>query len=117
MVRHYKKKEVLRQWSPEDLENALDGIKSGKLSIRAAAKTYNIPRSTISDYLRGKSTVGCALGRPPALPSKVEDNLVSKAMEAADKGLGVSRLQMMTKAGMSIGEKPTNKNKIIYNCK
>ncbi len=58
-----------------------------------------MPRSTVSDYSRGASVSGCALGRPPALPSKVEEGLVEKAMDAAGKGMGVSRLQLMRKAG------------------
>ena len=100
MVRKYKKKNILRNYSQEALDQALEEVRGGKLSIRAAAKTYDVPRSTISDYLRGNSVEGCSLGRPPALPTKVEESLVTKAIDAANKGLGVSRLHMMTKAGM-----------------
>ena len=96
MVRKYKKRNILRNYSQEALDQALEEVRGGKLSIRAAAKKYNIPRSTTSE----NSVDGCSLGRPPALPTKVKDTLVSKAIDAANKGLGVSRLHMTTKAGM-----------------
>ena len=39
------------------------------------------------------------IGRPPTLPSSVEDNLVTATKRAADMGFGLSRKQLLTKTG------------------
>ena len=53
MVRRYKKKDLVRNWKQEDLVKALAEIKQGSISVRAAAKKYNIPKSTMQDYAKG----------------------------------------------------------------
>ena len=60
------------QWTEEVMQNAIDAIKSGKLSIRKASKTFSIPASSISDWLYGK-TKKKRHGFDPYL-TKVEEN-------------------------------------------
>ena len=44
------------KWSNERLCAAMEAVKSKQISTRAAAKTFVLPPSTLSDHLRGKST-------------------------------------------------------------
>ena len=53
MPRVYKKKGSKNKWTDEQLREGLGKIKTGELSLRAAAITYDIPKSTLSDHLRG----------------------------------------------------------------
>lgn len=39
------------------------------------------------------------IGRPPTLPSSIEDNLVQATKKAADMGFGLSKRQFLAKAG------------------
>ena len=64
------KKNVLRKWSQEDLEKAMEAVRGG-MSQRDAANQFNIPKSTLGDYCSGRSTLGTPLGRAPAIPAKV----------------------------------------------
>ena len=55
MVRRYQKNKILRQWKDEDLQRAVEKVRGGELSVRAAAKHYKIPKSTLHDYIKGKT--------------------------------------------------------------
>lgn len=41
------------KYSPETLQKALDEVKTGALTAYAAHKKYDIPKSTLSDKLKG----------------------------------------------------------------
>jgi hypothetical protein len=86
------------KYKAEDLQRAMTAVKGG-LSLRKAEVEFGIPRSTISDRVMGKYEDGCTPGRPPVIPPKVEDDLVQKSMSAYQNGLGLSRHQLMVKAG------------------
>lgn len=45
-AQHFKKV----NWTQEDLVSAIKAVRSG-CSIRSTAKNYNVPKSTLSDYL------------------------------------------------------------------
>ena len=65
-------------------------VDNGSLSIRAAAKHYNVPRSTLADGSNGRVEIGVKPGRKSALPSKVGDQIVKQTLEAAEAGFGIS---------------------------
>ena len=50
----------------------------------------------------GDSVVGSLLGRPPAIPLKVEQEIAERAQEAAKQGFGIGRLQQMAKTGLKL---------------
>ncbi len=61
----------------ENLDKALAEVKAGRLSIRAAAKEFEVPKSTILDRLHG---VTKNVGRPTELSEEEEQVLVSRLM-------------------------------------
>ena len=56
MPRVYKKKGVKNKWTHHQLFEAVEKVRKKELSLRSAAATYGIPRSTLSDHLRGVSS-------------------------------------------------------------
>ena len=90
MVRRYKSKCIVRQYDADNLTRAVADVKTGTLSVRKAANMYSIPRSTIGNYVNGRSVPGTALGRKPALPQGIERELVNTAQDAAAAGFSVS---------------------------
>jgi len=52
-------------WHLDGLQEAIDEIQSGKLSYRAAQAKYDIPKSTLHDYVTGKCKMGCRPGPSP----------------------------------------------------
>jgi hypothetical protein len=53
----------------------------------------------LSLCLTGHSDPESSLGRAPAIPLSVENNIAGTVQECAEKGFGVSRLQLMAKTG------------------
>ena len=51
----YKNKGTKNEWTNEQLHEAVEKVKTKELTLRAAALTYRIPRSTLFDQLRGVS--------------------------------------------------------------
>ena len=79
--------------------DALDAVRTGRLSQRQAAITYSIPKTTLGDRLRGSVPDDAIVGKAPALPLAVEEEVVKQTLEAADKGFGISRKQLMFRVG------------------
>ena len=69
-----KKKYTVHQYTCNDLNRALDDIRKG-ISIRKAAKTYKIPKSTLHAKLSGKAPEHCKKGPKPILTTEEEDRL------------------------------------------
>ena len=53
MPRVYRRKGTKGKWTDRQLSEAVDKVKNKDLSVRAAALTYGIPRSTLSEHVRG----------------------------------------------------------------
>ena len=69
--------ESYRRWSIETLQRACLEVQEGTMSIRRASEEYNIPRSTIHDYVTGKVTFGAKSGPPAYLTPSEEEELIS----------------------------------------
>lgn len=65
------------KYSETNLLNAINAVKEG-MSVRAAAKEFNVPRSTIMDHLSGRSQVGVKAGRKQSIPPEIENKMVDK---------------------------------------
>lgn len=81
-----KVKSCARQsYKPEDVLAAMRAIWRG-MSRRQAAKTYNIPRSTLLDKLDGKRPVDASPGPNPFLTKSEERTLESWAIDLYRRG-------------------------------
>ena len=47
MVRNYKRKSQQHSWSVESMQEAVNKVKNGEMSKKAASKAYNVPRTTL----------------------------------------------------------------------
>ncbi|KAJ8316517.1 hypothetical protein KUTeg_005924 [Tegillarca granosa] len=63
----------------EDLQNAVEAVKSGKLSFRKEASIkYRVPVMTINDRVNNKVDVMTRAGRTTILTTEMETKLVDK---------------------------------------
>ena len=83
----------------EALASGLEAVRTRNMSQRKAARCYGVQQVTLSDHLLGKTMMGAKAGRKPVLPREVEEELVDEALHAADKAFGISRVQLMMRAG------------------
>lgn len=91
MVRAYKRKLGARRYadySPEQLEECLQAIRSGSYSHRRAAEHFNIPRRTILNKLKEKHTN--KVGKPTIFSRDEEESFVSYIETLSDFGFPIT---------------------------
>jgi hypothetical protein len=70
------------RYDQTSIENAVRAVEA-RMSVRNAAKQFNVLRSTIGDCKSGKHDLNTSHGRPPALPAAVEAKIVGSIKAAA----------------------------------
>lgn len=63
----------LQQYDHSDLVKPVESVRSNLISIRKAAETVHVPKSTICDKLTGRSEINANIWRKPSLPECVEN--------------------------------------------
>lgn len=91
----HKKRGKTLAYEQTSLESAVKAVQSGGFSVRQAAATFSVPRSTIADRISGRYELQVRHGRPPALPDSVEKTIVSSIKMASKLGMGLSRKQII----------------------
>lgn len=97
MVRNYKRKTDKKSWTRERLANALKAIRVGS-KIRAAARNFDIPESTLRDHLKGNNEDVLAerapkkdnLGRNPVFTREQEQEIVDHVVTLGNLFYGVT---------------------------
>ena len=82
-----------QKWSHEDLDKALSLVREENVSVRTAALSYGIPKSTLHDHCSGK-VKGSKRGPPTILSDAEELKLAEWEMEMASIGYGRTRVQV-----------------------
>lgn len=82
------------------LEEAVKAVQDCRMSIRKAAETWHIPKSTIGDRISGKHELLVKNGRPPAIPIEIENKIVDSIKMAARRGIGLTRSQILTRTNI-----------------
>lgn len=86
-------------YNRQNLEAAVQAANDG-MSVRKAAIKFGIPKSTLADRVSGRYEVDVTHGRPTAVPRDVEDKIVQCVKLAAEKGIGISRKQLLLRASI-----------------
>ena len=90
---------VRKRYSPSVLNDAVAACKSGAVSMRKASSIYGIPLTTLHDHVSGKISSGALPGRGTVFPEEIEQQMVSKIQSSAQMGFGITRAQLINKAG------------------
>ncbi|XP_041475543.1 uncharacterized protein LOC121424034 isoform X2 [Lytechinus variegatus] len=72
-------------YSQEDMELAVRMVKKKEMTLRAAAKKFNVPKSTLHDKVLGRTAVKCNTGRASFLTAAEEALLSNWALQTSDK--------------------------------
>ena len=75
--------------------NAYNAVLHGKLSILAASKQFNVPRTTLSERVSGKTALECKPSAKTALTAQEEDALVCYIHYMAGRGYPLTRDQVI----------------------
>ena len=75
------------KWSADAMANAMKAVEDGS-SIASAAKSHNVPRTTLQDRMLGKVVHGTKPGAKPYLNTEEEKELSKVIVESASVGYG-----------------------------
>lgn len=84
-----------KQWTNEQMLEAIEAVRSGTMSTYKAAETYGVPRSSLNDRIQGRVVHGTLPGPKPYLCEDEEKELSSYLISAADVGLGKTRSEVL----------------------
>ena len=91
-----KKKPIkCQQYSKNELEQVIEKVSEGEMSLRQAEGAFGVPKSTLSGYVSGKVKIGQTQGPPTVLTNEEEARLAKWAMEMARIGYGRSKEQIL----------------------
>lgn len=95
MVRKYKKKIGIQfmNYTEENVEKALSDIRTKQKSLLQAAEYYGIPKSTLHDKVKGKSTQ--KQGGQIAIPIQEEKMLADGIAQFAEWGFPLTRYNVL----------------------
>lgn len=94
-----KQRKKILNYEHESIIKATEAVRNGSMSIRAAAATFGVPKSTVADKISGRSDLETNIGRRPALPQSVETKVVNSVLEASKRGMGISCRQLFARTG------------------
>lgn len=83
----------------ENVVRAIEAIKNEGLSIRKAAKLYNVPKTTLIDTMREKYTKPGNIGGPTVLTENEENILVDWVVQMGEMGFPVTKSQVLESVG------------------
>ncbi len=87
------------------MQQACKSVEEGELSIRRAAESFDIPRSTLYDRISGKVAIGSRSGPPCYLNDAEEGELVNFILGCSKVGYSRSRKQVIALAQQIAKEK------------
>ncbi|KAJ2941413.1 hypothetical protein O0L34_g3621 [Tuta absoluta] len=90
MSRRYERKTLRASYSAEDLEKAMQCVRSKEMGVNEASRNFNIPSRTLRRHLiTGRSKA--PLGRNPVFPNKCEKKLVAHIKKLESVGFAPER--------------------------
>ena len=92
-------------WNEQTMKTALESVLHCGMNISMAARTYNIPKSTLYDHEVGNVLPGTKSGHPTVLNKEEEEELVSFLIECAEIGFPRTRLDVIAMAEMVVAKK------------
>lgn len=92
MVRDYKRKKEVK-WTEEDMKKAVEHVALHH-NISAAARLFNVPKSTLHDRLSLRIKPGSKVGHPTALTIEEEAEIAETCIIFAEWGFGLGRKEV-----------------------
>ena len=105
--KHQKNKRRIQgnQWTKEDMENAVEDVEDNCFSIRASARKWGIPVSSLSYWLSGLTTTKTR-GPPTILSLEEELEVVEWCKDLAQLGRGLEVIQLKSHVAQIFQTRP-----------
>ncbi|XP_040006665.1 uncharacterized protein LOC120802667 isoform X2 [Xiphias gladius] len=85
-----------KKWTEEAMERALIEVKSGRCTVRQAAKEFGVPKSSLGDRVSGRVTPGSRSGPAQLITSADEELLVEFSLYISKHGFPLTKQQLVS---------------------
>lgn len=85
-----------KKWTEEAMEQALVEVKSGRCTVRQAAKEFGVPKSSLGDRVSGRVTPGSRSGPAQLITSADEELLVEFSLYMSKHGFPLTKQQLVS---------------------
>lgn len=85
-----------KKWTEEAMERALIEVKSGRCTVRQAAKEFGVPKSSLGDRVSGRVTPGSRSGPAQLITSADEQLLVEFSLYMSKHGFPLTKQQVVS---------------------
>ncbi|XP_053298309.1 uncharacterized protein LOC128457575 isoform X4 [Pleuronectes platessa] len=85
-----------KKWTEEAMERALIEVKSGRCTVRQAAKEFAVPKSSLGDRVSGRVTPGSRSGPAQLITSADEELLVEFSLHMSKHGFPLTKQQLVS---------------------
>ncbi|KAF7666577.1 hypothetical protein LDENG_00101100 [Lucifuga dentata] len=85
-----------KKWTEEAMERALVEVKSGRCTVRQAAKEFGVPKSSLGDRVSGRVTPGSRSGPAQLITSADEELLVEFSLYMSKHGFPLTKQQLVS---------------------
>lgn len=85
-----------KKWTEEAMERALIKVKSGRCTVRQAAKDFGVPKSSLGDRVSGRVTPGSRSGPAQLITSADEEQLVEFSLYMSKHGFPLTKQQLVS---------------------
>ena len=79
------------KWNNDDMMAAMEAVSSGKVTITAASREFNVPRKTLDDRVKGRVTHGKKPGVSTVLTTKEEESLAKYLIYMVERDFPLTR--------------------------
>lgn len=85
-----------KRWTEDAMERALIEVKSGRCTVRQAAKEFGVPKSSLGDRVSGRVTPGSRSGPAQLITSADEELLVEFSLYMSRHGFPLTKQQLVS---------------------
>lgn len=85
-----------KKWTEEAMERALIEVKSGRCTVRQAAKEFGVPKSSLGDRVSGRVAPGSRSGPAQLITSADEELLVEFSLYMSKHGFPLTKQQLVS---------------------
>lgn len=85
-----------KKWTEEAMERALVEVKSGRCTVRQAAKEFGVPKSSLGDRVSGRVAPGSRSGPAQLITTAEEELLVEFSLYMSKHGFPLTKQQLVS---------------------
>ncbi|XP_065896174.1 uncharacterized protein [Dysidea avara] len=94
-VLHTPTKKRRKQWTNEQMKNAMEAVETTTCGVNEAARVYGVPATTLKDRVSGRVKHGTKSGPPKYLSDDEEKELADFLKESSEVGFGKTRRDIL----------------------